>query len=109
MNDDRSLQQRRIRQIHRLFISGVGLAVVSTGIVAVLGASGTAGAAVFFLICGLGAVAAALGGFIVAIVDEFRRRPVAIARIGYAIAYFLLAAVCIVATVGAASGIGAPA
>jgi hypothetical protein len=95
----------RVRQMHRFALAGVVLALVATLIMAVLGVSGTAGAAIFFLLSAFGFVVAALIGFGLAIVDEFRRHPVALKRAGIAIFYFAAAAVCIVATVGAASGV----
>jgi hypothetical protein len=95
----------RLRQMHRVALAGVVLALVATLTTALLGVSGTAGAAVFFLLSAFGFVVAALIGFGLAILDEFRRHPVALKRAGVALFYFAAAAVCIVATVGAASGV----
>lgn len=105
MSNPASHDQNRLRRIHRFALSGLLLAVFATIVSAVLGISGTAGAAIFFVINAFGCVMAALVGFAYAIADEVRRLPVALKRIGVAIMYFALGAVCIVASVGAASGI----
>lgn len=105
MYDEGTHDRKRLRQIHRFAAAGVLLGVVAAVASALLGVSGTAGAAIFFVVTAFGCVVAALVGFGYAIVDEVRRLPVALKRIGVAVLYFALAAVFIVASVGAASGI----
>jgi len=95
----------RLKQMHRFAKTGVVLAVIATGATALLGASGAAGAAVFFLLTAFGCVLAALVGLGFAIADEIRRLPVALRRIVFAVLYFAAAAASMVATVGAASGV----
>jgi len=103
--DERTHNHKRLRQMHRFAAAGMLMGVLATVASALLGVSGTAGAAVFFVVTAFSCVVAAFIGFGFAIVDEVRRLPVAMKRIVIAVAYFALAAVFIVASVGAASGI----
>lgn len=105
VDKERSHNQQRLRQMHRFAGAGVLLGVFATVASALMGVSGTAGAAIFFVLTAFGCVVAAFVGFGYGIVDEIRRLPVAVKRIGVAVTYFALAAVFIVASVGAASGI----
>lgn len=95
--------QRRLKAMTRLFGAGMIMAVAATIVVALLGASGGGGAAVFFLITAFSGVVTALYGFGFVMADEIRRLPVSLRRVGFAIAYFAVAALAMFATVGAAS------
>lgn len=103
--DGRSHDQRRLGQINRLALAGLLIGLGATLIAALLGLSGQAGAAILLVITAFGCVAAALVGFGFAIIDELRRLPVAMKRVGISVLYFVLGALAIVASVGAASGI----
>ena len=81
----------------------MALGVLSAGVLAALGASGAAGAAVVFMLSATGCVAAAFVTAILSILDEIRRRPVSRRRIFMALGYFLAGAVLLVMSIGASA------
>lgn len=95
--------RRRLRITYRVAIVGAVLGVLGAGAVGLLGASGGAGLAVFLVVSAAGCVAAAFVTALLAIVDEWRRAPVARRRAWMALLFAVLGATLLVMSLGAAA------
>ncbi len=95
--------RRRLRITYRVLGAAVTLGVVAAGGVGLLGASGGAGLAVLLVLSAAGCVAAAMVTALLAILDEWRRAPVARRRAWTALGLGVLGATLLVMSLGAAA------
>lgn len=99
-----SHDRRRLRITYLTALGGVGLGVLGAVAVGLLGASGRAGIAVLLVLSAAGCMLAALVTAVLAMVDEYRRVPVARSRSLMALWFFLAAASLLIMSTGAAAG-----
>ncbi len=93
--------RRRLRVGQRVALSGLVLGLVAAAAVGLLGASGSAGLAVLLVLGSAGCVVAAFVTAVLAMVDEWRREPVARRRAWVALGYALLGVGLLVLSMGA--------
>lgn len=96
--------RRRLRFSYRTAVGGLVLGVVAAGVVGWLGASGRAGAAVVLVVSAAGCVAAALVTAVLAMLDEYHRRPVGRARTLAALGFFLGGTLLLLMSTGITAG-----
>lgn len=95
--------RRRLRITYRVVVGAVVLGILAAGGVGLLGASGGAGLAVLLVLSSAGCVAAAFVTALLAIVDEWRRAPVARRRAWTALGLAVLGALLLVMSLGPAA------
>ena len=93
--------RRRLRIGRRVAFTGLALGLVAAAAVGVLGASGGAGLAVLLVLSSAGCVIAAFTTAAFAMIDEWRREPVARRRAWVALGYALLGTTLLVLSMGA--------
>ena len=96
--------RRRLRLSYRTALGGIVLGFLAAGAVGILGASGRAGAAVVLVVSAAGCVAAALVTAVLAMLDEYHRRPVGRARTLMALWFFLGGALLLLMSTGITAG-----
>jgi hypothetical protein len=96
--------RRRLRATYRTALGGLVLGILGAAAVGLLGAPGQAGAAVLFVLAAAGCMAAALVTAVLAMVDEYRRRPVGRPRTLMALWFFLASAALLLMSTGIAAG-----
>lgn len=94
----------RLRTARRVALVGPGVGVLAALGLGLAGGGGRLGLAALLLCSAAGCVVAAVVALLHAAVDEARRQPVALRRIGWAIALMLVALVIMVLLGGVVSG-----
>lgn len=94
--------RQRLRPSVFTAFAGFVLGLAGALIIGVLGASGAAGVAVVLAVSAAGSVLAALVTAVLAMVDEYRHRPVGRPRTLAALGFFLGGAVLLIMSTGAA-------
>ena len=95
--------RRRLKVTARVLLAGPVLGVLAVFALGLLGAGGLAGLAAFLLLSAAASVAAALTTASLAIVDEYRRVPVARRRTLTALALFVGGFVLLLLSLGVAA------
>lgn len=93
----------RLRRTWQVVAAGPALGALAAAAIGLAGGSGQAGLVVVFVFAAAGAAAAALVTALHALVDEYRRQPVARRRPLVAVGLFVAAVVLIVLAGGAAA------
>lgn len=96
--------RRRLRTTRRIALAGPAIGILAAGLAAILGGSGRFGSLMMLVCCAGGTTAAALVTLVQAAVDEARREPVALRRVGWALLLILVTLVLIVFVAGILAG-----